>query len=58
MIKLSLIFLVVAIIAAIFGFGGISEAATDIALILFFVALAIFLVTLIIGLVSGKKTGR
>jgi uncharacterized membrane protein YtjA (UPF0391 family) len=54
MLRWALIFLVVAIIAAVFGFGNISAAATDIAKILFFVFLVVFLVTLVLGLVKGK----
>ncbi|MFO0614139.1 MAG: DUF1328 family protein [Polyangiaceae bacterium] len=41
MFKWTLIFLVVAIVAAVFGFGGIAGAAAGIAKILFFVALAL-----------------
>ena len=44
------IFLIVALIAAIFGFGGIVEVATDIALILFFVFLVLFVLSFIGGL--------
>ena len=47
------IFLIIAIIAAIFGFGGIVAGAVTIAKILFFVFLVVFLVSLILGL-----TGR
>jgi uncharacterized membrane protein YtjA (UPF0391 family) len=54
MLRWALIFFIVAIIAAVFGFGNISAAATDIAKILFFVFLIIFLVTLVLGLVKGK----
>ncbi|GAB4507183.1 MAG: hypothetical protein Tsb0026_01670 [Sulfuricaulis sp.] len=50
MLKYAAIFLVIAIIAAIFGFGGIAAGATEIAKILFFVFLIIFAVTLIMGL--------
>lgn len=50
MLKWALIFLVVAIIAAIFGFGGIAEGATDIAMILFYVFVVVFLVALVMGL--------
>ena len=53
MLRWALIFFIVAIIAAVFGFGNISAAATDIAKILFFVFLIIFLVTLVLGLVKG-----
>ena len=51
MLRYALIFLVIAIIAGIFGFGNISEAATDIARILFFV----FLVLFVLGLIFGMK---
>lgn len=54
MLRWALIFFIVAIIAAVFGFGNISAAATDIAKILFFVFLVVFLVTLVLGLVKGK----
>lgn len=49
MLRWALIFLVVALIAAVFGFGGIAAAATDIAKILFFVFLILFVVMLILG---------
>ncbi len=55
MLRWALIFFVVAIIAAVFGFGGIAAGATDIARILFFVFLVVFLVSLIMGLVRGKS---
>lgn len=54
MLKWALIFLVVAIIAGVFGFGNISEAATDIARILFFVFIVLFIVGLIFGAVKKK----
>ncbi|MEL6518590.1 MAG: DUF1328 domain-containing protein, partial [Pseudomonadota bacterium] len=41
-------FLVIAIIAGIFGFGGIASASVGIAQILFFVFLAMFVLTLIV----------
>lgn len=52
MLKWAVIFFIVAIVAAIFGFGGISDAATDIARILFFVFLVLFLISLIRGLIK------
>jgi uncharacterized membrane protein YtjA (UPF0391 family) len=55
MLRWALIFFVISIVAAIFGFGGISEATADIAQILFYVFLGIFVVMLILGLVAGKK---
>jgi uncharacterized membrane protein YtjA (UPF0391 family) len=54
MLKLALFFLVVSIIAAVFGFGGIAAATADIARILFFIAIAIFVVLLIAGLMVGS----
>ena len=49
MLNLALAFLVIAILAAIFGFGGIVGAAAGIAQLLFFVFLVLFLVSLIFG---------
>lgn len=49
MLHYSVIFLVVALIAAAFGFGGIASTATEIAKILFFVFLAIFVISLLLG---------
>ena len=49
MLYWSLMFLVVALIAAIFGFGGIASTATGIAQILFVIALVMFVVSLLAG---------
>lgn len=49
MLKWTAIFLVIAIIAAIFGFTGIAEGAADIAKVIFF----IFLGLLVLGLIFG-----
>jgi uncharacterized membrane protein YtjA (UPF0391 family) len=54
MLYWALVFFIVAIIAAIFGFGGIAVAAAGIAKILFFIFLVIFLVALISGLVARR----
>ena len=51
MLKWTLIFLVVALIAAVFGFGGIAEGAADIALILFWIFVALFVISLVVGAV-------
>ncbi|HSQ79944.1 MAG TPA: DUF1328 domain-containing protein [Casimicrobiaceae bacterium] len=50
MLYYALVFFVVAIIAALFGFGGIAAGAVEIAKILFFVFLVLFVVSLVIGL--------
>ena len=55
MLRWAVIFLVIAIIAAVFGFGGIAAAATDIARILFFIFLVLFVLALIFGSRSFLK---
>lgn len=47
MLYYALAFLLVAIVAAVFGFGGIASASAGIAQILFFIFLVLFIVTLI-----------
>jgi uncharacterized membrane protein YtjA (UPF0391 family) len=54
MLKWALIFFVISIVAGALGFSGISSAAGGLARILFFVALAIFVVCLILGLTLFK----
>ena len=54
MLKLALFFLVVSLVAALFGFGGIAAASADIARILFFIAIVVFLVLLVAGLMAGS----
>jgi len=55
LLKWALIFFVISVIAAIFGFGGISAAAGDIARVLFFIFLVIFVVLLVLGLVLARR---
>ena len=50
MLRLALFFLVVSLIAAVFGFTGISAASADIARVLFYIFVVIFLILLILGL--------
>ncbi len=54
MLKLALFFFVVSLVAALFGFTGISAATAGIAKILFFLCIVIFLVFLIVGLMLGS----
>ena len=54
MLRLALFFLVVSLIAALFGFGGIAAASADIARILFFIFIVVFLVLLVAGLMAGS----
>jgi len=48
------VFFVIAIVAALFGFGGIAVGAAEIAKVLFFVFLIVFAVTLIFGLIGRR----
>jgi uncharacterized membrane protein YtjA (UPF0391 family) len=49
MLWYTIVFLIIAIIAAIFGFGGISDAAAGIAKVLFFIFVVLFVISLIFG---------
>lgn len=55
LVKWSLVFFVISVVAAIFGFGNIAEGAGDIARILFFLFLAICIVFLVLGLTVYKN---
>jgi uncharacterized membrane protein YtjA (UPF0391 family) len=55
MLKLALFFLVVSLVAALFGFTGISAAAAGIAKILFFLCIVIFLIFLFAALMVGAS---
>jgi uncharacterized membrane protein YtjA (UPF0391 family) len=54
MLYYAAVFFVIALVAAVFGFGGIAAGATEIAKILFFVFLLVTVVTLIMGLIRRK----
>lgn len=49
MLRWAVVFFIIAIIAAIFGFTDIASGAASIAKILFFIFLVLFLVALLIG---------
>ena len=53
MIKWAIIFFIISLIAGFFGFTGVAEGFRAIAKILFFIALAIFLIVLIFGVLLG-----
>lgn len=53
MLHVAIALLIIAIIAAIFGFGGIVVAAVEIAKIIFFIAIVLFLISLIFGGLRG-----
>ena len=51
-----MVFLVISLIAAALGYGGIASDAAEIAKILFFIFLGLWAVTLILALIAGAKT--
>ena len=55
MLKWAVIFLIIALIAAIFGFTDIAAASAGIAKVLFAIFLVLFLAAVFIGLVVGKR---
>ena len=55
MLRWAVIFFIIAIIAAIFGFGGIAAGAASIAKVLFFIFLALFVITILFGASLFKK---
>ncbi|HEX5318122.1 MAG TPA: DUF1328 family protein [Stellaceae bacterium] len=55
MLKLALFFLVISLIAALFGYTGLAAASAGIAKALFVIFIVIFIVLLIIGLSIGSR---
>lgn len=55
MLRWAVVFFIISLIAAVFGFGGIASAAAGIAKFLFFVFVALFLIALIGGLAAGRR---
>ncbi len=53
MLYWSVLFLVIALVAALFGFTTVAGAAISIAKLLFFLFIAIFVVLLVLALVGG-----
>lgn len=53
MLHYAVVFFVIAIIAAVFGFGGIAAGAVEIAKILFYLFLVLAVVTLIFNAFRG-----
>ncbi len=55
MLKWSAIFFVIAIVAAIFGFSDLAAGASSVALVIFYIFLALLLVSLILGITIFRK---
>ncbi|MFM8532813.1 MAG: DUF1328 domain-containing protein [Acidimicrobiia bacterium] len=54
MLYWAVVFLIVALVAALFGFGGIAATASSMAQILFVVALILFVISLVAGLARRR----
>ena len=48
-------FLIIALVAGLLGFGGIAGASIEIAKIVFFVAIVLFAVSALVGLMRGGR---
>ena len=55
MLRWAIIFLIIALVAALFGFTGIDVAAAGIAKFLFFLFLVICLIFFIMGISAGRR---
>lgn len=53
MLKLAIIFFIISLIAGFFGFTNVAAGAKGIAKILFFIAITIFLIVLVFGVLLG-----
>jgi uncharacterized membrane protein YtjA (UPF0391 family) len=54
MLSWAVTFLIVALIAAVLGFGGIAGVAIEAAKLVFFVAIVLFAVAALVGLFRGR----
>ena len=53
MLKLAILFFLISVVAGLFGFTGVAARAKSISKFLFFVALTIFLILLVFGVLLG-----
>jgi uncharacterized membrane protein YtjA (UPF0391 family) len=58
MISWAITFLVIALIAGILGFGGVAIVSIELAKIVFFVAVVLFAISAIVGLMRGRGAPR
>lgn len=56
MLHYAAVFFVIAIIAAVFGFGGIAMGAVEIAKILFFIFIILAVISALAGAFRGKDS--
>jgi uncharacterized membrane protein YtjA (UPF0391 family) len=55
MLNLAVTLLIIALIAAVLGFGGIASASVELAKIVFFVAILLFLIAAVFGALGGRR---
>jgi uncharacterized membrane protein YtjA (UPF0391 family) len=55
MLRWAMTFLVIAIVAALFGFGGIAASSVGFARILFVLFLVGFVITMLMHVLTGKR---
>jgi uncharacterized membrane protein YtjA (UPF0391 family) len=55
MLRWAMAFLIIALIAALLGFAGVAGAASNIAIMLFWVFVALFVLSLVVSLVTGRR---
>jgi uncharacterized membrane protein YtjA (UPF0391 family) len=55
MLGWALTFLIIALIAGVLGFGGVAVISIEMAKIIFFVAIILFLVSVILGVLRGRS---
>lgn len=55
MLHYAVVFFVIALIAALFGFGGIAAGAVEIAKILFFIFIVLAVLSFIFGAIKGRR---
>jgi len=48
-------FLIVALVAGVLGFGGVAGASIEIAKIIFFIAVVLFVVSAVVGVARGRR---
>ncbi len=54
MLKAAVVFLVIAIIAGVFGFGGLASASAGMAKIVFGIFIILFLISALFGALKGR----
>ncbi|MCC7326153.1 MAG: DUF1328 domain-containing protein [Burkholderiales bacterium] len=53
MIKWAIIFFIISVVAGLFGFTGVASGTRSIAKVLFYIAIVIFLIVLVFGVLLG-----